>query len=168
MASGAGLSTGAVPDTGNVGLGAGRAPMETSSQKRPAPTAEAAPPGSPGAKRAVRREKVVNPATFPDVPHAQVVQEVQRRVLKAEADKAFYDNTYDQINDHADKLEKLKDVMHQHKDAMRKHIGRLDQTSATLEKGSRGCCPERFPSEGDSAGKRLTGQGDPAEQRQRA
>ena len=68
----------------------------------------------------MRREKVAAPSVVPDIPHMQVVQEVQRIVLQGEADAQFFDNTYEQINDHADKLEKLKDAMH-------KQIGRIDQ-----------------------------------------
>ena len=82
----------------------------------------------------MKHEKAVGPTTFPDVPHAQVVQEVQRLALQSEADKAFFDGTYDQINDHADKLEKVKDAVHEHKLTVRKHIERLDKTAAALEK----------------------------------
>ena len=103
--------------------------MDTSAA--PTPTkrhADAGPaPQSPGAKRAIRREKVDAPSTVPDVPHMQVVQEIQRMVLQEAADAAFYDNTYDQINDHADKLEKLKEAMH-------RQISRLDQVTADVTK----------------------------------
>lgn len=64
---------------------------------------------------------------MPDVPHAQLVQEVHRIVLQSQADAKFYDNTYGQINDHADKLEKLKDIV-------RKQIARMDQSAADMGK----------------------------------
>ena len=127
MASGAATTAGSA-----FGRGASDAnpSMDTSAaaapQKRTA-DGDPTPPGSPGPKRATRREKVQPPSVVPDVPHMQVVQEIQRMVLQEEADARYFDNTYDQINDHADKLQKLKE-------AMTRQITKVNQLAADVTK----------------------------------
>ena len=101
--------------------------MEAESAPSPKPPATSMGANSPGAKRAVQREKVDMPPTFPQVPHDQVVQEVQRMAPQAEADARFFDGTYEQINDHAEKLGKIKDGLH-------KQIARMDQAIKDLVK----------------------------------
>ena len=96
-----------VPVTGNpiidpqsaVGLG-------SSGSKRSASTSGS----SPKAKRATRREVINNPPVWTgDVPHIQLVQEVNRLFVQMKSDAVWFESVFDQINNHADCLEALRE-----------------------------------------------------------
>ena len=63
---------------------------------------------SPQAQRAKRREVVTDPGPTPEVNLPSLAQEVHRLHAQSAKDAAFFDDTHDQINDHADCLLLLK------------------------------------------------------------
>ena len=63
---------------------------------------------SPQAQRAKRREVVIDPGPTPEVNLPALAQEVHRMHAQNAKDATFFDDTHNQINDHADCLLLLK------------------------------------------------------------
>ena len=96
MASGAGRSPTGQP------LGAMREEPATPPARRPeAPTLGT----SPGSKRPAKREVAASPSDIPEMTHMQLVAEVHKIYLQAQLDATFFDNTYDQIGNHAERID---------------------------------------------------------------
>ena len=87
-------------------------PADTSMQATPVSRragTEVRAGGSPSAKRATRKEVVqqVGAAT-PTLSHDPLAQEVHRMHIQGEKDNTFFENSHDQINDHADCLQLIR------------------------------------------------------------
>jgi hypothetical protein len=85
---------------------------------------------SPVAKKAARREKVEQVNMPPtELTHAQLVQEVHRMHLQDVKDADFFENTVDQINDHADCLWQVRGAIKQ----LRKEFDSVTQRVSNAE-----------------------------------